>query len=151
MKFVAHRLSDGNKLFPAEIHIDDEGVTVRIPGLFSGKSKYIDFSNITSVDVDSPLIGYSTITLYTGGRRISAHGFTSNEVEQIKEAINSGKRGRSTGYSDETILRYLEDTEEEEDDSDSSESDDDRPIRLTSRKRRHEEDDDLDNDSLFRS
>lgn len=91
MKFTASRLSEGNKIFPAEIHIEASGVTIKIPGLFSGESKFFDFQHIASVDVQAPMIGYSTVTFYAGGTQISAHGFTSSEVKQIKQAIHNGK------------------------------------------------------------
>src|ERR1035437_4418609 len=91
MKITASRLSDGNKIFPAEIHVEPTGVTIKIPGLFSGESKYFDFQNIASVDVNTPMIGYSTITIYAGGTKMTAHGFAKSEVKQVKDAIESGK------------------------------------------------------------
>lgn len=93
MKFTASRLSEGNKIFPAEIIIEQNGLTVKIPGLFSGHSKHLDYQNIGEVSVDAPMVGYSTITFYTAGTRVSAHGFTSSEVKQIKQAIEKGKNG----------------------------------------------------------
>ena len=92
MKFTASRLSEGNKIFPSEIHIEPTGVTVKIPGLFGGDSKFFDFHHIASVDVKSPMIGYATVTFYAGGTQISAHGFTSSEVKQMKQAIEDGKK-----------------------------------------------------------
>ncbi len=91
MKFIASRLSEGNKLFPPEIQLEPAGITVKIPGLFSGESKYFDFVNIASVEINTPAIGYSTITIYAGGTKISTHGFTKSEVEQIKQGIENGK------------------------------------------------------------
>jgi hypothetical protein len=97
MKFTASRLSEGNKVFPAEIIIEPNGLTVKIPGLFSGQSRHLDYQNIGEVSVDAPLVGYSTITFFTAGTRVSAHGFTSSEVKQIKQAIEKGKQGFATG------------------------------------------------------
>ena len=97
MKFTASRLSEGNKVFPAEIIIEPNGLTVKIPGLFSGQSRHLDYQNIGEVGVEAPLVGYSTITFFTAGTRVSAHGFTSSEVKQIKEAIEKGKSGFATG------------------------------------------------------
>ena len=91
--FVASRLSEGNKIFPAEIHIESTGITVKIPGLFSGESKYFDIKNIASVDYSSPMVGFSTITIYAGGTRMTAHGFTIADVKEIKEAIQARKNG----------------------------------------------------------
>ena len=91
MKITASRLSEGNKIFPAEIIIEPNGLTVKIPGLFSGKSRHLDYQNIGEVSVDAPLVGYSTITFFTAGTKVTAHGFTSGEVKQIKKAIERGK------------------------------------------------------------
>ncbi len=90
MKFVASRLSEGNKVFPTEINCEEHGLTVKIPGLFQGESQYFDYQQISSIGVDSPLIGFSTITFYAGANFISTHGFTSDEVNQIKKIISSG-------------------------------------------------------------
>ncbi len=91
MKFTASRLSEGNKLFPAEIHVEPNGITVKIPGFFRGQSSFIGFNDIASVNVDTPLIGYSTISFYAHGARVSAHGFTKDEAKQVKRAIEEGK------------------------------------------------------------
>ncbi|MDO9255808.1 MAG: PH domain-containing protein [Bacteroidales bacterium] len=86
--FIASRLTTGNKIFPAEIIIDLDGVTLKIPGLFSGNEKTIPYSRISSVDINCPLIGYSTISIETTGEgSIKAHGFTKTEVTRIKEKI----------------------------------------------------------------
>ena len=87
-KYKAARLSEGNKVFPIEILIDDEGVTLKHPGLFSGQEKTIPFSRVSSVDVDCPLVGFSTIIIQTTGEgKIDAHGFTKNEVIEMKKMI----------------------------------------------------------------
>ena len=91
MKITASRLSEGNKIFPAEIHIEPTGISVKIPGFFSGESKYFDFYNIASVDINAPMIGYSTITFYAGGTKMIAHGFNRSEVQEVKDAIERGK------------------------------------------------------------
>lgn len=52
---------------------------------------FFPYSAISSVSVDTPLVGYSTIHFEAQGTYISVHGFTKNEVKQIKESINSGK------------------------------------------------------------
>lgn len=86
--FLASRLTAGNKIFPAEIIIDQDGVTLKIPGLFSGNEKTIPYTRISSVDISCPLIGFSTVSIETTGEgRIRAHGFTKSEVTTIKEKI----------------------------------------------------------------
>ena len=64
------------------------GVTLKHSGLFSGQEQTVPFSRISSVDVDSPLVGYSTIIINTTGQgKIEAHGFTKAEVNTMKKMI----------------------------------------------------------------
>ena len=86
--FTASRLSAGNKVFPSQIIIDNLSLTFKIPGLFSGSEKTIPFSKIASVDIDCPMIGFSTIIVETTGEgNVRAHGFTKDEVKKMKELI----------------------------------------------------------------
>lgn len=86
--YTASRLSEGNKVFPIKIVINQLGVTLKHPGIFSGQEKTIPFSRVSSVDVDCPLVGFSTIIIQTTGEgKINAHGFTKNEVNEMKKLI----------------------------------------------------------------
>jgi len=86
--FTASRLSSGNKVFPAKIVIDNLGITLNIPGLFSGQEKTIPFSRVSSVKIDSPFVGFSTINIETTGEgSIEANGFTKQEVTEMKNLI----------------------------------------------------------------
>lgn len=86
--FIASRLTGGNRVFPSKIIIDDHSVTFKDPGFFSGKEKTIPYNRISSVDIDCPFVGYSTIIIETTGEgQIRAHGFTNGEVKRMKELI----------------------------------------------------------------
>lgn len=86
--YTAARLSDGNKLFPCKITIDNMGVTVHIPGFFRGEERTIPFKRIACVDIQCPLIGYSSISIEsTGDGVIYAHGFSKSEVKEMKQRI----------------------------------------------------------------
>lgn len=86
--FVASRLSDGNKVFPCKIIIYDNSVSLKIPGFFKGEEATIPFSQVAAVDIECPLVGYSSITIETTGEgNIVAHGFTKSEVKEMKELI----------------------------------------------------------------
>ncbi|HOY97344.1 MAG TPA: PH domain-containing protein [Catalimonadaceae bacterium] len=86
--FTASRLTGGNRIFPDEITINDLGVTLKEPGLFSGEEKTIPFTRISSVEIDCPLIGFSTITIQTTGEGgIVVDGFTKDEVTEMKQLI----------------------------------------------------------------
>jgi hypothetical protein len=88
--YTASRLTDGNRIFPTRIIIDDSTVTFKIPSLFSGKETTIPFSRISSVNIDCPFIGFSTIIIETTGEgQIIAKGFTKSEVLEMKELILS--------------------------------------------------------------
>ena len=91
MIFIASRLSEGNKLFPAEIHIEENGIKVKIPGFLSGDTRFINYEHITGVDINTPMIGFSSITFYNRGNRAYAHGFKKEEAIKIKEAIDRGQ------------------------------------------------------------
>lgn len=83
--YKASRISKGNKIFPAEIHIEENEIMLKFPGLFSGKSKHIVYQQIEGVNIDTPMIGYSTITFIVGGEKIVGHGFTKSDAKEIKQ------------------------------------------------------------------
>lgn len=91
-KITASRISDGNKLFPASITIEDLGLKVRVPGFWKNEETFVAYTDISGVSVDTPLIGYSTIEFNVMGSRVKAHGFSKSEVKEIKQAIDDGKR-----------------------------------------------------------
>jgi len=87
--YQASKLAEGvSKVFPHKITITDNSVTITEPGLFSNKEKTIPFSKIASVNIDSPLIGFSTITIETTGNdSLTINGFTKDEVREMKQTI----------------------------------------------------------------
>lgn len=105
-KITASRISDGNKLFPASITIEDSGLKVRLPGFWKDEETFVSYTDISGVSIDTPLIGYSSIEFNVVGSRVKAHGFTKSEVKEIKQAIDDGKRRgtvvSSTNYSSPT-------------------------------------------------
>lgn len=89
-KYTASRLSEGNRLFPCEILMDDLAVTLKLPGFLKGKETTIPMNRISSVDIETPLVGYSTIIIETTGEgAIKAHGFTKSEVSEMKTSLLS--------------------------------------------------------------
>lgn len=85
--FTASRISEGNVLFPPTIIFDDNGVTVRCPFIYSGKSTYIPYSCISSVHIETPIVGFSTISFYAFGTQVSIHGFLRSEAIQMRQII----------------------------------------------------------------
>jgi hypothetical protein len=91
MKFTASRLSEGNKVFPAQIIIEADNVEIKIPGLFSGDSKYLNYEDITAIEVDSPMIGFSTIRLFHNGNKVEVSGFSKSDVKEIRKVIDENR------------------------------------------------------------
>jgi phage gp45-like len=91
MKFTASRLSEGNKTFPIEIHLEENNIEIKKPGVFSGESKYLNYEDITSIEVDSPMIGFSTLRLFLNGNKVEVHGFSKGDVKEIRRLIDEAR------------------------------------------------------------
>ena len=84
------RLIRGNEIYPKRISIDSSGVIIKEPGFFNGKERIISFRHISSVMIDTPFIGYSTIEIQTTGQELfSIHGFLESEVKEMRQIIMS--------------------------------------------------------------
>ena len=94
MKFTASRLSEGNKVFPAQVILEENNVEVKIPGLFSGDSKYLNYEDITAIEIDIPLIGFCTIRLFHNGNKVEVHGFSKADVREIRKMIDEARSKR---------------------------------------------------------
>jgi hypothetical protein len=108
--YKASRLSEGNKLFPAEIHIEESEIMLKFPGFFSGKSRHIVYQQIEGVNIDAPVIGYSTITFVVGGEKIVGHGFTKSEVKEIKQICSEKISENSPRSQTELIANAISST-----------------------------------------
>lgn len=86
--FSVSRLIRGNEIFPTKIIINDNGVVIKEPGFFNGKERMISFRHISSVMIDTPFIGYSTIEIQTTGQELfSICGFLESEVVEMRNII----------------------------------------------------------------
>lgn len=91
MKFTASRLSEGNKAFPTEIILEENSIEIKKPGVFSGESKYLNYEDISAIEVDSPMIGFSTLRLFLNGNKVEVHGFSKSDVNEIRKLIDNGR------------------------------------------------------------
>jgi len=86
--FNESRLVANNKLFPSSIIIDKHDVAFKIQGLFNGDEKMVPFTQIKSVEIVCPLIGFSTIIIETTCEgMIKAHGFSRYKAKRMKDLI----------------------------------------------------------------
>ena len=98
MKFTASRLSEGNKVFPAEIYLEENSIEIKVPGLFSGDSKYLNYEDITAIEVDSPMIGFATLRLFHNGNMVEVHGFSKSDVKEIRRIIDENRSKRRKSF-----------------------------------------------------
>ena len=82
-KYTASRLSSGNKLFPPSITVEDKGLTVKFPSLFSGKEKFVSFDDISSISFDAPMVGFTKLHLNIRGSKTTVEGFYKDDCKAI--------------------------------------------------------------------
>ena len=85
-KYTASRISSGNTLFPPSITVEDGGLTVKFPSLFSGKEKFIPFDDISSISYDSPMVGFTKLHLNIRGAVTTVEGFYKGDCKAILNA-----------------------------------------------------------------
>lgn len=91
MKFQASRLSDGNKLFPVEIELKQTCLEIKTPGLFNSIEKNFDYQHIENFEVNNPMIGYCSFSFSYKGEKVSAHGFTDKDMDEIEKLLDEKK------------------------------------------------------------
>jgi hypothetical protein len=110
--FTASRLSEGNRIFPDQIIIDEDSVTIKSPKLFGGNATSFPLGQIT-MSIDSPFLGFCDIKFSSQGTNICVHGFTDNDSKRIKRLINERNTGntskKSYSSSNKDTKRYRPD------------------------------------------
>ena len=91
-KYTASRLSEGNKLFPPSIIVEEGGLTVKFPSLFSGEEKFIEFDDISSISFDAPVVGFTELTLNIRGAITTVKGFYKDDCKAIMNTWKSRKK-----------------------------------------------------------
>lgn len=71
------------------IVLERNGLTVKEGGIIK-KGDFFPYAKISSVSHDCPLVGFGTITLYIGYRKVEAYGFTRGQAKQVQDAVNAG-------------------------------------------------------------
>lgn len=88
-KYCASRFSRDNILFPPQIILEETGITIKRPELFSDRITSIAYDMISHIHVFTPLIGFSSISFFTFGEEICINGFTKTEANEIKQIITT--------------------------------------------------------------
>ncbi len=91
-EFVSSRLSVGNRVTPDKIVVSDFGISIVDNGLFKDRAEDINFSQISAVSVETPLIGYSTLLITYGDDDVTVrcHGYTEADATEMRGLIQAG-------------------------------------------------------------
>ena len=94
--FISNRLSNGNLLFPTELHVDDTQLLIVKPGipfLVEGGNKSLEYKSITSVEVINPKLGFSKIVISAYGLdKIIIDGFEQYKAEEAARLIRKNMK-----------------------------------------------------------
>ncbi len=85
--FRASRLSRGNRLFPAQVHITPTSVTLFQPQWIGKREESIHMAHVASIKIDTHLIFSDVFIETTGGHNpIVCHGHTKGDAMRDEEA-----------------------------------------------------------------
>lgn len=91
--FAANRLSNGNFLFPVQIHIDEYSVRIVKPGLIASYEKTLQYKKVSSIELQTPILGFTKIIISAYGLdNILVEGFERAEAEEIRRLIEQKMR-----------------------------------------------------------
>jgi hypothetical protein len=88
-KFIAHRLSDDNTLFPNRIEIETANVIYYKGNIWGYQSSIIARNNIASVSIGSGVFFANVIIETIGGEKIVASGFRKRDAKEIVRLLTN--------------------------------------------------------------
>jgi hypothetical protein len=89
-EFAASRLSGNNSLMPTKYKVNDFGVTIIDPGIFNSKQNSHAFFDMESVELNNPLIGFSTVTITTENGKFDFDGLYNTDAQELHDLIQAG-------------------------------------------------------------
>ena len=86
--FTASRLTEGNRLFPVRIEVNQNRVTRIKPRIFGSNEESIPISKVASVNIKTGLIWSDIRIDSTGGSNpIVSHGHSKEDAKTIRDLI----------------------------------------------------------------
>ena len=104
--FKASRLSRGNRIFPAQVTITKDSITLYEPQLIGRVEKSIHMAHVSSIKIDTNLIFSDVLIETTGGHHpMVCHGHTKGDAVEIKKLIEQmqSERYQRTRNNDDQI------------------------------------------------
>lgn len=87
-EYITSKLSKGNLLFPRKITLYDNSIMISRDTPISNYEKTIPFNRLATVSINTPVVGFTTITLETNGVGFEViNGFYRSDALEIKKLI----------------------------------------------------------------
>ena len=74
--------------FPQSIIVEDKCIRIKNPKLFAGSEEVMAYEKITSIVVDFPMIGFSSIKFDLGYDQRICTGYYKDEVIEIRNTVH---------------------------------------------------------------
>jgi hypothetical protein len=97
-RFVASRLTQGNRLFPTVIEVGDTFVVKRTRTFFSSNEISVHLKRVASVRIETGILWSDILIESSGGSDpISSHGHRKRDARRIKELIENAQADHLDG------------------------------------------------------
>jgi hypothetical protein len=88
--FVASRWTAGNRLFPAEVEVNDTAVIRRRRTFFHRSEESIHLQRVASVRIETGIIWADLVIESTGGSDpITCHGHRKQDAQRIRDLVTA--------------------------------------------------------------
>ena len=74
--------------FPQSIIVEDKCIRIKNPKLFAGSEEVMAYEKITSIVVDFPMIGFSSIKFDLGYDQRICTGYYKDEIIEIRDTVH---------------------------------------------------------------
>ena len=86
--FQASRLTRGNRIFPAQVQITPQSVTMLQPQWIGKKEESIHLAHVSSIKIDTNMVFSDVLIETTGGHHpLICHGHTKGDAVKMKQTI----------------------------------------------------------------
>ena len=86
--FQASRLTRGNRIFPAQVQITPQSVTMLQPQWVGKREESIHLAHVSSIKIDTNMVFSDVLIETTGGHHpLVCHGHTKGDAVKMKQTI----------------------------------------------------------------
>ena len=86
--YRASRLTRGNRIFPAQVQISSQSVTLRQPQWIGKLEESVHIAHVASIKIDTNMVFSDVLIETTGGHNpMVCHGHTKGDAVKMKQVI----------------------------------------------------------------